>query len=639
MLSGSNPDEIPATVLRLRDIARVYPSGEPGLTRVDLDVREGEFLAIMGPSGAGKSTLLNIVGLLDTPTSGSYFIGNEDAINAQPAKIDRFRGEFFGFVFQASHVLPFESVERNVALGLSNRGLSLDDESRRVSDALNAVGMLHKVGSLARDLSGGEKQRVAIARAIASKPKILLADEPTGNLDSANSAQIMMHLRDLHQNGVTIIVITHDPQVASYAETVVNVVDGQLSRPLDGSIQPLRESMDGRTGREALGAAFRHVREALNALTSRPARSGALLMAFLLGAAAIVASMGIGSSGSQQVADRLAQSALDELYVYLPPDVSAVELNSQIEAIKALDRVEAVGILSNLSASDARIAGPLGPLESTESQITGVLRAADSEFLMLSESVLSPRTAFSAFPLGSAERVALVGATASEELGIGGSPVGQTIWIFSRPFTIVGEITHSGRNGYLGSAVVVPAKAFPLTAPTLVVRTEVGYPAAVADAIPLAVNPSNPGSVDVSTVVDYRALRVGVAGDLARLISISSIVLLVVTTLAASVSMFLAVNARISEIALRRAIGLSARGVASIHVLEGAFLGLAGGFAGLGVGSLTAVAVAYISDWTAVLPPISAAIGLLAGLAAGVVSSLVPALRAARVSPALAIRA
>ncbi|HYR12214.1 MAG TPA: ABC transporter ATP-binding protein [Longimicrobium sp.] len=220
-------------LIKLEGVSKVFYTDEVethALANVHLEVREGEYLAIAGPSGGGKTTLLSILGLLDSPTGGEYQLNGHAVARLTPAQRAHIRNQEIGFVFQAFNLIGDLSVAENVELPLTYRKMPAAERKQRVLQALERVGMAHRVSHYPSQLSGGQQQRVAVARAIAGKPSVLLADEPTGNLDSVNGEQVMGLLRELHQEGATIIMVTHDPRYAEHAERTVHLFDGQIVR-------------------------------------------------------------------------------------------------------------------------------------------------------------------------------------------------------------------------------------------------------------------------------------------------------------------------------------------------------------------------------------------------------------------------
>lgn len=219
-------------ILELHNIYKTYIQGKmevPVLKDISLSVDEGEYVAIMGPSGSGKTTLMNIIGCLDLPTSGTYALAGENIIGNSESKLSEIRLNSIGFVFQSFHLLPRQSAAENVALPLLYAGVPKKERRVRAVRALERVGLGDRVDFKPNQLSGGQCQRVAIARAIVNNPKILLADEPTGALDSQSGAQIMELFQTLNDEGVTVMMITHDLDVANHAKRVLHIRDGQFA--------------------------------------------------------------------------------------------------------------------------------------------------------------------------------------------------------------------------------------------------------------------------------------------------------------------------------------------------------------------------------------------------------------------------
>ena len=216
-------------MIRLQDITKVYPMGKRELTvlrRINLNIKQGELVAIMGPSGSGKSTLLNLIGCLDKPTSGSYYLEDREVSRFSGGELAQVRGRKIGFVFQTFNLLPRLSALANVELGMRYVGGS---DRQQAMEALFRVGLSERANHRPTELSGGEQQRVAIARALVKNPPLLLADEPTGNLDSHSGEEIISILTSLHaEQGITLLIVTHDANIASHCQRIINLKDGEI---------------------------------------------------------------------------------------------------------------------------------------------------------------------------------------------------------------------------------------------------------------------------------------------------------------------------------------------------------------------------------------------------------------------------
>jgi putative ABC transport system ATP-binding protein len=236
-VSGRVPSDADGPIARLVGVRKTYykPDGSVlveaigrGDHGLDLSIDRGEYLAIMGASGSGKSTLMNLLGCLDKPTVGQYLVGGRDVAGMDDAELSAFRGRTIGFVFQAFNLIPQETIVENVATPLFYQGVSAPDRRARAVESLTLVGLGDRLTHRPRELSGGQQQRVAIARALVTDPRVLMADEPTGNLDSTTGESILGLLEDLHRRGITIVIVTHDERISARCSRIVRLSDGMI---------------------------------------------------------------------------------------------------------------------------------------------------------------------------------------------------------------------------------------------------------------------------------------------------------------------------------------------------------------------------------------------------------------------------
>ncbi len=219
------------SLIEIRDMYKIYNPGENEVRAIDgvnLTIEHGEFVAIIGQSGSGKSTLMNMLGLLDVPTSGKYLLNGQDVEGLEDDELSEIRNKEIGFIFQGFNLITSLTAVENVELPLVYRGMKKEERNKLAVDALNRVGLSHRLDHLPKQMSGGQQQRVAIARAVAARPPIILADEPTGNLDSHSGVEVMKILHELHEEGRTVILITHDNDIANEAQRVIRIQDGQI---------------------------------------------------------------------------------------------------------------------------------------------------------------------------------------------------------------------------------------------------------------------------------------------------------------------------------------------------------------------------------------------------------------------------
>ncbi|MBF4463201.1 MULTISPECIES: ABC transporter ATP-binding protein/permease [unclassified Rathayibacter] len=636
-------------LLSLRNITRTFGSTSTGGIRdISFDIYPGEFVAIVGTSGAGKSTLLNILGLLDRPTAGAFFIDGIDTAGLPERRRNRLRSHRFGFVFQSSFVLGHDSVIDNAALGLRIQGVPLRDRGTEARRALQLVGIDHRAATDARLLSGGERQRLAIARAVATRPEVIFADEPTGNLDSVTGENVLQRLLILHATGTTVILITHDADLAARAHRQIRITDGRVvsdtgsrpSRPTEPAA-PTRRVMARRRLDESLAD---DLGEAVTSLSARYVRTGLLTVAFTLGVGGLIAALGVSESASAQVSQRLTAAALDEVRITVPGGADLLtggttQLEDWIASARALPHVVDVGYLAQAGVEAAHIRH----LSTTEEEPTASLQliSADPTYLRLVGAVPDGPDTRGLLATSPVTGIALLGTAAARALDTSSPGPGAAMWINDRRVSVVGTLTAGARAPGIDNTIVVSPDVLassPSVSVSLLVRTEPGYPAPLAEALPLAMDPGNPGRFTVETVADLRALRYGVSTDLGSLIGLISAVLLTLATISASTTMYLSVHARAAEIALRRAIGASRNDVARLFLCEGLIIGVIGGITGAVLGTVTTVVAAYAQGWTALLPPSLTPVSIALGALTGIVSAIVPAWAAGRQEPANAIK-
>ncbi len=218
-------------LIQMKDLSKVYRTDEvetTALNAVNIDIKKGEFVAVMGPSGCGKSTLLNIVGMLDNPTSGNYYFLDEDIAGYSESQLAGVRKRHIGFIFQSFNLIDELTVEENIELALLYHSISSSERKERVGAVMDRMGIAHRGNHMPSQLSGGQQQRVAVARAVVSEPSLILADEPTGNLDSQHGEEVMGMLQDLNSAGTTVVMVTHSPSHAEYARRTINLFDGEV---------------------------------------------------------------------------------------------------------------------------------------------------------------------------------------------------------------------------------------------------------------------------------------------------------------------------------------------------------------------------------------------------------------------------
>lgn len=719
-----------APAIEMHGITRIFEGSERAvLDHLDLVVERGEFLAIIGPSGSGKSTLLNAIGLLDTPTSGTYSLFGKNTEGLSDRERDEMRRDHLGFIFQSSNMLLDETSTTNASMGLRVQGVPYGERLQRTEETLEFLGLSDRASIRTRYLSGGEKQRCAIARALATRPPLILADEPTGNLDSHNSAKVIEILQRINATGCTVLVITHDPEVAAAARRVIRIEDGRLHEQSRADLAtvpvaevpvaevPVAEAVSAATDTPAeatVGAPVdasaslapgekpaTHRRgsfltddsiEAISALTSRPLRTLLLGLSFALGVGGLISASGMSESASYQVNQRLLGSEQSTLYIsdrdndqnMLGTYRQGESAQNVADRISALDYVKNTGFVSSVAPADVRITRfspyedepktAIGLSSTSKTRLEQIGARMNPETLRALEQMNSTLTQQNVADRERAEQLsgAIVSVSAARALGIipedkaadnatteprpgempvvdygiklGGLPQvapGVSIWVDGKLMPVVG-LFDPGNSGYeFRNTVIVSPGTLQRTGRgqvTYIAETERGYGKAVAKAIPLTLKPAEPSQINVETPSDLQSLRASIASDLGLYVGVLSGILLVLASLSAATAMYLSVQSRTAEIALRRAIGSSKWLIARIFLMEGVMLGVLGGSIGACSGMIATIILSLVQGWQAVLSPGFVVLGVGVGALTGLVSSAYPAWVASRKSPADAMR-
>jgi macrolide transport system ATP-binding/permease protein len=641
-------------VLELNKIGRQFGSDPPiqALKDVDLKVESGEWLAITGPSGAGKSTLLNIIGCLDRPTSGRYLFDSLDTALLNDKERAGLRSRRIGFIFQSFHLLPHRTVLENVMLAEVYRQQSRSGRHERALAALERVGLSHRVDFLPTKLSGGEQQRVAIARALVGSPSLLLCDEPTGNLDSKSGAELLDLFEELNQQGLTLVIVTHDENVADRAARRVHIIDGKLT---DIPNNAGRKKMSQPAAKEEnsgpitpSGITLRDLfDEALAGMFVRPGRMVLTMLGIVIGLTALVATLGLTRTANNRIISQFDELAATEIVVtarsgFEGVDPKAIPWDAPTR-LRRLNGVVAAGTLSEVDIGDALVSASL--LTDPQSQ-TAFKLAVQAASPGLFDTVRAELEAGRYPDLGHsdrADRIAVLGPNAALRLGIMNLGQLPAITVGDNLYLVVGILKDVARQPDLLGSVIIPEGTarhdFGLEGPgSVVIETRIGAASLIAQQTPLALRPDDPGILKIEYPPEPQRVRDAVQSDLNVMFLLLGGLSLIVGAIGIGNVMLVSVIERTGEIGLRRSIGATQGHIASQFLLESSTLGIIGGILGASFGILIVVAVSAFQSWTPVLDPWAPFIAALIGGLIGLVSGTYPALRAARLEPIEAIR-
>lgn len=621
------------TSLELSEVSRRFGVNADVVALIDasIEIRQGDFITFEGESGSGKSTLLGILGLLDLPTSGHYRIDGREVGQLTSDQQTVLRSETFSYIFQSFHILERRPVRESVELPLLYRGLAGTERRERALTALRKLGIDDLAETQGRYLSGGQRQRVAIARALASGTPVLLADEPTGNLDSRNTDLTMDALNEVHESGATIILVTHSEHVALRARRRVTVMDGTVTELAEtagvldacrGPVPPGRASTVSR--RAMLGDVWRN-------LTSRPARLAAMMSAVAVSVALVIMTLGFSAVASHQVSSEFDAVASREVAVTESVDHALASTNDlhRLESLNGVTGVARIVTTQSFGSSGAGRETIAVAWAHAYGDIASVARLTID-----SGDENHPTTTLRAGE-------ALVGDALAERLQLASADTAPSIFLAGNPYVVVGVISASPREPELIGAVITsgdpPADAA-VSASRILITATAGAARQIAGEVALVLDPYNPQDVQVRFPPDPSTLRASIEASVSSTMVVLTIVALVVSAACIALAVSSAVSERRAEIGLRRAVGARRHHIALMLILESFIAGAVASGAGTVIGLVAVLAVTIVNRWTPIISINSALIALCAGATISVIGAALGAFRAVRVHPNEALR-
>jgi len=626
------------------------------LKGVDLSIKEGEFVAIMGPSGSGKSTLMHILGLLDKPSSGSYRLFGREISELDDVELSYLRARIIGFVFQQFNLLPRITAADNVALPQIYLG-----EKARPGETLKyleQVGLGDRMGHKPNQLSGGQQQRVAIARSLVNGPKIIFADEPTGNLASGQSNEIMAIFRKLNGQGITVIIVTHEPDIAAWADRVIKVRDGLVVEDTGQKAPSERKSEVSLEIPRSFLLSRREISEnmvsSVNSIISNKTRSLLTMLGIIIGVGALIAMLAVGT-GAQRAVQKQMSSLGTNLLAVIPGSASQRGTSLGHGAVSRLtldDAAALVKAVPNVVKTDSNVQGQAQLVygaRNYRSRITGVTAAYPS---MRAANPYYGRF-FSEDENIQLKKVALVGQTVATQLFGTENPVGRNIKINRKNFTVIGVLPMKGAAGFQDQddTVIVPLR----TAMKVLLGKEYVdsiwvevsdytlMPAVQENIKKLIRKRHNipahkEEDVSLMNMADIQTMLTGTTKTFTTLLSIIAGISLIVGGIGIMNIMLVSVSERTKEIGLRKAIGATRRAVLLQFLIEAIILSVLGGLLGILTGAGASFALSKISGWTIYISPWSVALAFGFSAGVGVLFGFWPAKKASILSPIEALR-
>ncbi len=642
-----------APLLSLRGISRSFTAGEQSITvlrDVDLDIHAGEFVAIIGASGSGKSTLMNILGCLDRPSGGSYSFGGQDVASLGPDDQARLRRQHFGFIFQRYHLLGDLDAVGNVATPAIYAGMDGGTRRARAAALLGSLGLENRLDHRPNALSGGQQQRVSVARALMNGGEVILADEPTGALDTKSGADLIALLQDLNAKGHTIIVVTHDPGVAAQARRVIEISDGRIVRDTGaGQTASAAPRMEMQRGADSAGAMIGRVSEAfriaIGAMLAHKLRSFLTMLGIIIGIASVVLVVALGSGTQTKVLKDISSLGTNTITIRAGTGFGSRDAQ-RIRTLVPAD-ARALGLMDfadNVSpAVNTGLTAVAGNVSATV-QVNGV----SGDYFPVHNYTVNTGAAFDDGDIAALSQVAVLDdASAARFFPNGVNPVGQVIILGRVPMRVIGVVTAGGASfGPDSLKVWVPytTAMSRLTGQSHLSSIEVqvsdSYTSAEAEAAIEALMLARHGTKDffLSNADTIRTTITSTARTLTALVAMIAVISLIVGGIGVMNIMLVSVTERTREIGLRMAIGARRSDIINQFLIEAVMLSLTGGVIGiaLALGGGT-VAGLFFSDLPLIFSGASVAVAFLSSTLIGVTFGFLPARAASRLDPVVAL--
>ncbi len=658
-------------MIKLEKISRIYRLGQvqvAALQSADLEIKQGEYVAITGPSGSGKSTLLHILGLLDRPNGGSYFLEGRDVSGLSDDERTVLRSRVIGFVFQQFSLLSRTTAEQNVNLPLMYSASENGAAVGRAKELLTTVGLADRMHHFPNQLSGGQQQRVAIARSLVNKPKLILADEPTGNLDSSARAEILSIFRQLHEKGFTVIIVTHEEEVSRQVDRVIRFKDGKIiedkrireTKAVDSEKSPahteaVKESVSiaGINLRE-----FKeHFKQALAMLRAHRMRSFLSMLGVLIGVACLIAMLSIGEGAQVQVKEQLSSLGSNLLMVRPGPENVRGGVRDMLTDVVKFT-IEDLNAIRQSVSGIARASGYVhkyGRITYQNKNWRTEVGGVSPEYIEMRTLTPTNGRTFTEDEDLRRERLLLLGPTTAQELFGKENPVNKMVRLDRLEFVVIGVLAEKGSDAYRDrdDIALVPLRTAMtrLTGSRYLDNIQVEARTAedmynVSESIKDLLKKRYRISAKKS---EYDAFHVRNMADIQKALSESTRIFSMLLGAVAAVSllvggigimnvMLVSVTERTREIGIRKAVGAKNRDVLSQFIVESLVLSLCGGFAGIILGVVVSWTVAKTADWPAIITLKSVLSGFFFSALLGVTFGVWPAHRASKLDPIESLR-
>ena len=653
------------SMLELLDVHRTYLIGEStvhALRGVSLTIDQGEFVAIMGASGSGKSSLLQILGLLDNPDKGEYRIFGNNVNTMTEDEQAGVRNNVAGFVFQQFHLLKRMDIVDNVRLPYIYSGLKGNFRKEAIG-RLKMVGLEKRIDHTPNQLSGGEQQRVAIARALVRDPLIIFADEPTGNLDTKNSAEIMKILQGLHEEGKTIIMVTHENEIADYADRIITMRDGLI---LTDKRKPGKETSIAAAGEVGFdihgstkgsllqdGRVLGFIAQAFQSILANKMRSFLSVLGILVGVASVIAMMALGEGAKASMQEQLKSMGSNMLSIR----AGSAKIRGAAQGAGAVARftfpdVDEIASLHTLVKNASGVVNGAGRIVFGNKNWSTNLSGVGYDYGTMRAAIPTVGRWFTREEIQTREKVAIIGVTVVKELFGTTNPLGKTVKINRINFTVIGIAPAKGFSGPQDEddVVIIPVNTamyrvlgktylsgifVEVASPTLIEKTKSDISALIRKRHRLK---EDDDSFNIRDMTEIQKMLSSTTQTMSLLLGSIAAISLVVGGIGIMNIMLVSVTERTREIGLRKAIGARKNDIMLQFLVESVGMTVSGGFIGIVLGIGISLILSYFAGWTVITSPLSVVLATAFSALTGIFFGLWPARKAATLKPVEALR-